>query len=141
MSKRNFWFGSVISLILFLSLLPALPSAAQDCVGADEIAEPTEFVWTDAGDHFVGVLEYGEATFTIGGETLTTRAYRQAGGEFSIPWTNHEDGAGTHVCACSSAICWTTSYPAANTTSSKIPTSPTCTPTASTSRVRVPATT
>ena len=27
----------------------------------------------------------GEVTLTIGGETLTTRAYRQAGDEYSIP--------------------------------------------------------
>jgi len=32
-----------------------------------------------------GTLEIGEASFVIGGETLTTRAYRQEGGEFSIP--------------------------------------------------------
>jgi FtsP/CotA-like multicopper oxidase with cupredoxin domain len=30
-------------------------------------------------------MEYGEATFNINGQTLTTRAYRQEDGEFSIP--------------------------------------------------------
>jgi FtsP/CotA-like multicopper oxidase with cupredoxin domain len=35
--------------------------------------------------YYSGVLEYGQATFTIGGETLTTRAYRQEGGAYSIP--------------------------------------------------------
>jgi FtsP/CotA-like multicopper oxidase with cupredoxin domain len=30
-------------------------------------------------------MEIGEETFTIGGETLTTRAYRQAGGSYTIP--------------------------------------------------------
>ena len=30
-------------------------------------------------------MEIGEATFNIGGDTLTTRAYRQAGGSYSIP--------------------------------------------------------
>ena len=46
------------------------------------------FVWTYVSSpepHYVGVLEYGEATFNINGETLTTRAYRQQGGAYSIP--------------------------------------------------------
>ena len=30
-------------------------------------------------------MAYGEATFTINGQTLTTRAYRQGGGTYSIP--------------------------------------------------------
>ena len=34
---------------------------------------------------YEGTLELGEASVTIGGETLTTRAYRQEDGEFSIP--------------------------------------------------------
>ncbi|MDH3706498.1 MAG: multicopper oxidase domain-containing protein [Acidimicrobiia bacterium] len=46
-------------------------------------------MWTyvDAPEpHYVGVIEYGEATFTMNnGETLTTRAYRQEGGAYSIP--------------------------------------------------------
>ncbi len=32
-----------------------------------------------------GRLEFGPATLNIGGSTLTTRAYRQAGGSYSIP--------------------------------------------------------
>ncbi len=35
--------------------------------------------------YYSGILEYGEATLTIGGETLTTRAYAQEGGAYSIP--------------------------------------------------------
>jgi len=50
---------------------------------------PQRFNWTfvdDAeGGHYTGVMEIGQATFTIGGETITTRAYRQAGGQYSIP--------------------------------------------------------
>jgi FtsP/CotA-like multicopper oxidase with cupredoxin domain len=47
---------------------------------------PERFVWTLESDgHYSGVMEIGEATFTIGGETITTRAYRQAGGQYSIP--------------------------------------------------------
>jgi FtsP/CotA-like multicopper oxidase with cupredoxin domain len=57
--------------------------------GGNEILDPEPFVWTFVSSpepHYVGVMEYGEATFTFpNGETLTTRAYRQEGGTFSIP--------------------------------------------------------
>ena len=50
------------------------------------------FVWTyhpvtanNPEAYYSGVMEIGEANFVIGGETLTTRAYRQAGGSYSIP--------------------------------------------------------
>jgi FtsP/CotA-like multicopper oxidase with cupredoxin domain len=55
------------------------------------VENPEEFVWTENGSpgdpehHFSGVMEVGEATFTINGETFTTRAYRQDGGGYSIP--------------------------------------------------------
>jgi len=67
--------------------LGAGPSLAEEtvCDPTGEILDPESFAWTDAGDHYVGVLEYGEATFTIDGETLTTRAYRQEDGCYSIP--------------------------------------------------------
>ncbi len=62
------------------------------CPGDNMIVDPPQFQWTyhpaTAGNrqpYYSGVLEYGEATFTIGGQTLTTRAYRQAGGTFTIP--------------------------------------------------------
>ncbi|HEU5058288.1 MAG TPA: multicopper oxidase family protein [Kofleriaceae bacterium] len=62
------------------------------CPSANVIEDPVQFQWTfhpaSAGNpepYYSGVLEYGEATFTIGGETLTTRAYRQEGGAYSIP--------------------------------------------------------
>ena len=87
MTKRTIIFGlllmtTLISIVLIPQPQPAL---AQACAIKNEILDPQPFVWTDAGDHFVGVLEYGEATFTINGETLTTRAYRQEGGCYSIP--------------------------------------------------------
>jgi FtsP/CotA-like multicopper oxidase with cupredoxin domain len=50
--------------------------------------DPAPFTWTYVSSpepHYVGVLEYGEATFNINGQTLTTRAYRQEGGAYSIP--------------------------------------------------------
>ncbi len=63
------------------------PTLAEDsvCDPGVIVTDPEPFQWTDAGDHFVGVLEYGEATFDVAGETLTTRAYRQEGGCYSIP--------------------------------------------------------
>jgi FtsP/CotA-like multicopper oxidase with cupredoxin domain len=42
-------------------------------------------VWTDEGGYWSGTLEIGAATLDIGTDTLTTRAYRQTGGSFSIP--------------------------------------------------------
>jgi FtsP/CotA-like multicopper oxidase with cupredoxin domain len=36
-------------------------------------------------EYYSGTLEYGEETFIIGGDTLTTRAYRQKGTEYTIP--------------------------------------------------------
>jgi suppressor of ftsI len=67
------------------------PRALTAC-GSDAIAAPPQFAWTyhAAGPgnpvpYYSGTLEVGEADFVIGGRTLTTRAYRQAGAEFSIP--------------------------------------------------------
>jgi FtsP/CotA-like multicopper oxidase with cupredoxin domain len=88
MSKRAIVFGLlVIVAVISIFLIPqAQPTFAQDvCNPTNEILDPAPFVWTDMGDHYVGVMEYGEATFTINGETLTTRAYRQEGGCYSIP--------------------------------------------------------
>jgi FtsP/CotA-like multicopper oxidase with cupredoxin domain len=56
-----------------------------------EIQDPVPFQWINSGGYWSGTLEIGEATFPdIGGDSLTTRAYRQDPGEvpgadFSIP--------------------------------------------------------
>jgi FtsP/CotA-like multicopper oxidase with cupredoxin domain len=66
----------------------AEPEALSACPGSNVVVDPPELQWTfhDGPEpHHSAVLEYGEATFDIGGETLTTRAYRQAGGAYSIP--------------------------------------------------------
>jgi FtsP/CotA-like multicopper oxidase with cupredoxin domain len=61
------------------------------CPATNVIQDPPQFVWTfhpAAGStpaYFSGTLEMGEATFTIGGQSLTTRAYRQAGTAYTIP--------------------------------------------------------
>ena len=85
MSKRTTIFSLlIIAIVIAVTLLPQ-STHAQSCAITNEILNPQPFVWTDAGDHYVGVLEYGEATFIINNDNLTTRAYRQEGGCYSIP--------------------------------------------------------
>ncbi|MDH3403538.1 MAG: MopE-related protein [Acidobacteriota bacterium] len=79
----------ILSAILICQATIALGSP---CPGSNVIADPPTFQWTfhpvtgnNPEPYYSGTLEYGEATFTIGGETLTTRAYRQAGGQYTIP--------------------------------------------------------
>lgn len=62
------------------------------CPATNTVQNPTAFVWTfhpvsasNPTPYYSGTLEIGEASFVIGGQTLTTRAYRQAGGAYSIP--------------------------------------------------------
>ena len=58
------------------------------CPGSNIVVDPPGLQWTfhDGPEpYYSAVLEYGEASFDIGGESLTTRAYRQVGGEYSIP--------------------------------------------------------
>jgi FtsP/CotA-like multicopper oxidase with cupredoxin domain len=67
----------------------ALAGAAQasPCPTTNVIVDPVEFGWTTESWGYSGTLEIGEASFVIGNanDTLTTRAYRQEGGNFSIP--------------------------------------------------------
>ncbi len=75
-------------LIAFAIAVYFLVGSAQasQCPTGDVIVDPVPFQWTSAGGYWTGTLEIGEASFTFNnGETLTTRAYRQEGGEFSIP--------------------------------------------------------
>ena len=84
--SRRTWIGFGIAAII-LALIMAAPRPAA-VAQVNEISDPAPFVWTYVASpepHYVGVLEYGEATFSINGETLTTRAYRQEGGAYSIP--------------------------------------------------------
>ena len=71
-------FTNILLISMFVS--GGIAQASQ-CPGTNVIEDPPVFQWS--GNE--GTLEIGEASFVIGGETLTTRAYRQAGGEFSIP--------------------------------------------------------
>lgn len=67
----------------------ATAAQAQQCVSPDVIEDPPVFQWTQENGYKSGTLEVAEATFCIGGETLTTRAYRQyiegVSTPFSIP--------------------------------------------------------
>ena len=75
----------LLAIALF-SILVASTVYAQSC--SNPVANPDTFVWENKGDYWFGVLEMGEATFAINGETLITRAYRQGGvtpGEYSSP--------------------------------------------------------
>lgn len=56
------------------------------CPATNVITDPPQFQWTyhaasatNPTPYYSGTLEMGEATFQIGSNTLTTRAYRQAG--------------------------------------------------------------
>jgi FtsP/CotA-like multicopper oxidase with cupredoxin domain len=79
-------------VILFVAMMaPALVSYASTCPTDNVISAPPVFQWTpyvdDNGEtYYGGTLEYGEVTFNdVGGESLTTRAYRQEDGAYSIP--------------------------------------------------------
>jgi FtsP/CotA-like multicopper oxidase with cupredoxin domain len=101
MDAHGRWVGSgggaarrltpLLGVVVLLTFLAPLPSAGADDCGptAGDVTDPDPFQWTQVGSgadaHYVGTLQYGEASFVIGGETLTTRAYRQAGGAYSIP--------------------------------------------------------
>ncbi len=72
-------FRTLFTVALFFVLTGS--AQASQCPNTNVIEDPPVFQWS--GNE--GTLEIGEASFVIGGETLTTRAYRQAGGQFSIP--------------------------------------------------------
>lgn len=61
------------------------------CPSSNVIQDPPQFAWTfhaasgSTPAYYSGTLELGQATFIIGGQTLTTRAYRQAGAAYTIP--------------------------------------------------------
>ncbi len=61
------------------------------CPGTNVITDPEPFQWTyhpasgNTEAYYSGTMEMGVADLMVGGESLTTRAYRQAGGAYSIP--------------------------------------------------------
>ena len=142
MKRRLIAGGMGLGLFVLIGVLGTGPSLAEGavCDPDGSIVDPQPFVWTPEGDHFVGVLEYGEATFTVDGETLRTRAYRQAGGCYSIPGPTIDMTPGnTYVLRFRNLL--PTNRRVRPTTTSRTPTSRTCTHTGCTSPVRAPATT
>ena len=77
-----------LATVLTAQAVLAQPNPNQ-CPGTNEIVDPEPFVWTWVADalnpHWVGTMEIAEATLEIGGETITTRVYRQEGGCDGIP--------------------------------------------------------
>ncbi|MEP4147645.1 MAG: multicopper oxidase domain-containing protein [Halioglobus sp.] len=79
---------SLLLPLLTLSLLYTTPTKANRCdPTTDGITDPPQFSWQQDGQgNFVGTLEMGAVELLMNnGETLTTRAYRQEGGQYSIP--------------------------------------------------------
>ena len=78
-------------LVMWLSLGSSLVLASQ-CPANNVVTDPVLFQWThhpvsanNPQEYYSGTLEMGEVTLNVAGETLTTRAYRQADGAYSIP--------------------------------------------------------
>jgi FtsP/CotA-like multicopper oxidase with cupredoxin domain len=76
------------SLALFIILAVPLFANASSCPANNVVTDAPLFQWTydSAGDYYSGTLIMDEVTITLNnGETLTTRAYAQAGDEPSVP--------------------------------------------------------
>ncbi len=79
---------AIRSVAVFLTvfvLTRGAPVEASVCPTSSVIQDPVEFQWTANDGYYSGTLELGAAELTVGTDTLTTRAYRQAGGTFSVP--------------------------------------------------------
>lgn len=85
MAKFLMLFGAM--LLCFNSFINA------QCNGTNDIMEPVEFQWTyhpvsatNSEAYYSGTMEVGEVTLTLNNnETLTTRAYRQKGTDYTVP--------------------------------------------------------
>jgi len=80
----------IVALATVAAILGVATAAhAQTCNSSDVIEDPPVFQWTQENGYKSGTLEVAEATLCIGGETLTTRAYRQyvegMSTQFTIP--------------------------------------------------------
>lgn len=74
--------------LLFVSMFVSAGGAqAGQCPSSNIIQDPPPFQWQYNANlnYWSGTLEIGAANLNIGSDTLTTRAYRQEGGSFSIP--------------------------------------------------------
>ena len=78
----------ILSKVLYLALAIPIFANATSCptVGNNLIEDAPVFQWTDNGTYFSGTLIMDEVTVTLNnGETLTTRAYAQAGDTPTVP--------------------------------------------------------
>ena len=82
---------SMFTLLIPTLLLPNLSWASQ-CPTGNTVTEPRDFQWThhpvsanNPSAYYSGTLEMGSVTLDVNGETLTTRAYRQEGTDYTIP--------------------------------------------------------
>lgn len=89
----------ITNLFVLIAFLTSSASFAAQCVGTSEISDPEAFIWDQESDgHFSGTMEIAEADLVIGGESITTRVYRQEGGCDSIPGpTIHMTPGNTYV--------------------------------------------
>jgi len=81
--------GAVTVLLATAALVPVASSSGAVGAGDGAIVDPPAFEWTyvhEPEPHYVGTLVYGRADFLMNdGSTLTTRAYAQGVGPFTIP--------------------------------------------------------
>ncbi|RDH86008.1 MAG: hypothetical protein DIZ80_00610 [endosymbiont of Galathealinum brachiosum] len=78
----------ILSGILYLALAIPVFANATSCPSTDVVTDAPQFQWSydSAGDYYSGTLIMDEVTITLNnGETLTTRAYAQAGSAPSVP--------------------------------------------------------
>ena len=80
-------YVAVSCLTLYMSAVNA-----SQCPSTNVVTDPDQFQWAhhpvsadNPEAYYSGTLEMGEVTLNINGETLTTRAYRQEGSNYSIP--------------------------------------------------------
>ncbi len=80
--------GVAILLLGVLFVAAGMPTL----LTGQTVVDPPQFIWTyhpvtanNPEAYYSGVMEIGEETFVIGGETFTTRAYRQSGSNYTIP--------------------------------------------------------
>ena len=78
----------ILSKVLYLALAIPIFANASSCPTTDVVTDAPLFQWNydSAGDYYSGTLIMDEVTITLNnGETLTTRAYAQAGSQPSVP--------------------------------------------------------
>ena len=93
LSRARSLYQEFLSFFAILSLVLIVSHVQGQCPGIDIVQDPEDFVWTyhpvtesNLEAYYSGLIEVGVANLDMNnGETLTTRAYRQQGGSYSIP--------------------------------------------------------